>query len=342
MLVVDIETRSLAPIKTVGAWAYSRHKSTEPLCMCGTDPATLESITVDFTSEVTDDQRAFFNDHEVKIAHNYAFEEAIFYNQLWNLGFLPPKGWLDTMDICAYMGVPLSLAQACEFLFQDDEAIRKDAEGTKLKHKICVPREGKFKSYTQEDYEGLMDYCMTDVEVTSQIFSEGKKYIPSEEWVVMKETHEMNFRGIPLRRDLIQTLFREYEESKQEIDLSKYGIENKDLKRNKYLQDKIKELFDVEMPNMQAATVEGLIADGNTPEGLKEILECKQVFSASSLAKLTKAWVLSDMQDVVRNSFQYHGAKTGRFAGRGVQPQNMPRGFKKDEDIYKALKELGL
>ena len=341
MIAVDLETQSLAPIAEVGAWAYSKHESTVPLCICGKDIDTGEEKRVDLRLGVSEDDLSWFNSHKYMLAHNYTFEQAIFKNKLEKYGFNSDIVWVDSMDICAALGVPLTLEKAAEFLFHDDDAIRKDKEGKKSMYKICTPYKGKLKAYTDEDFNTLVDYCMMDTDVSYNIYKEGIKHITQEEGKVMLETHEMNYRGIPIDRKLIHKLMEVYEEAKSEIDIEKLGLSKSDLNRNTWMPSFLQAMFFWDVPNMRADTVESLL-DSDIPDNMRDILEARQIMGASSIKKLYKAIATSDGEHVIRNCFQYHGAGPGRFAGRGVQPQNMPRGFKKDEDIYNALEQLGL
>jgi len=96
------------------------------------------------------------------------------------------------------------------------------------------------------------------------------------------------------------------------------------------------------MPNMQAATVETALADDACPANLRMILEARQVLTLASIKKLNKLKDSCAGDPWIRNGFQYHGSKTGRFAGRGVQPQNLPRGFKDDAEIEWARMVVGI
>lgn len=340
ILAIDLESKSLAKIKEVGAWAYSRHPTTEVMCICATDVETDESVIIDFRKKIKPRVLERVNSYDCFLAHNYCFEQAMFENILMWHGFKLPRLWLDSMDICAYMGVPLGLAKAAEFLFNDEQAIQKDKAGTKIMQKLCTPYKGKIREGSEEEWQGLLDYCLQDSEVSKQIYLHCKPFIHHSEFTVMMETHDMNRRGIPFDKDLVDKLMKLYQEAVDEVDVTKYGLTTKDLNRNTWLPEFFADALGFHIPNMQAPTIEKVLNDPATPEKVIDILKARMVTSAASIKKLKKAVGWSGGESYIRNGFQYHGAKTGRFAGRGVQPQNLPRGFSKDEDIYKTLEML--
>ena len=110
MLVIDIETKSECSIKDAGALAYSLHPSTKVMCIVGQDTNSGHIERIDM-SKGNDGFKArpLFEGQDF-IAHNIAFERAIMENTLgWDMS---STKWVDTMDIAAYMGAPLSLAGA--------------------------------------------------------------------------------------------------------------------------------------------------------------------------------------------------------------------------------------
>jgi DNA polymerase len=337
MLVIDIETKSECSIKEAGAWAYSLHPSTEIMCVVTQDTETgqtkrfgkgLEWLVIDHLSQ-----------HETLIAHNIAFERAILENILgWN----SDKKWIDTQDIAAYMGAPLSLAGAAEFLLGDSEADQKDKAGRALMLKICTPsnkKKGTFRSYTEEDFTGLMDYCEQDVHVSKRIYEEYAQYVPEEEWKIMAETQEMNHHGIPVDLDLVDRMEDFYQGACDELTAPE-GFEKSDVRRTAFMLETLNK-YGFPAENMQAETVATALKQENLHPVLRELLETRQILTMSSVKKLKSLKSMCAGQPYFRNGFQYHGAKTGRYAGRGAQPQNLARGYSEDLDIILARVLLG-
>jgi DNA polymerase len=337
MLVIDIETKSECDIKKAGAWAYSLHPSTEVMCMVATDMGTGQTRRIDFRGvtvpKITDFQNIY-------IAHNIAFERAILENTLgWDMS---GTKWIDTQDIVAYMGAPLSLAGAAEFLLGDSEADQKDKAGRALMLKICTPsnrKKGTFKEYTEEDFIGLMDYCEQDVHVSKRIYEEYAKYIPEDEWKTMAETQEINHHGIPVDLDLVDRLEDYYQEACAELEAPE-GFVKEDVRRTAFM---LKTLNDYGYPaeNMQALTVETALKSEDLHPTMRSLLETRQILTMASVKKLKSLKAMCAGQPYFRNGFQYHGAKTGRYSGRGAQPQNLPRGFSEDIDIIMTRLLLG-
>jgi len=350
-LVVDIESKSLCDIKKCGAWAYSLHPSTEILCMVGTDTETGETRRVDFryndipVSGLQEQLAIYhnlewFRNYGTLIAHNVGFEYAMLKNVLgWSVDDIL---WIDTQDIAAYLGAPLKLEKAAEFLFQDDQAVQKDKKGKKLIGKICTPSNKKkktFGKYTEEDFQELIDYCEQDVKVSLEIYKQFWHLVPEYERTIMLATQRMNRRGIPVELSLVDKLQDFYDSACDELEVPK-GYVTSDVRRTAFMVDEINKLG-YGIPNMQAETVEVALKDKSLNGKARMLLEAKQLMTMSSVKKLVKTVMWCDGEDTIKNGFQYHGAKTGRYAGRGVQPQNFVRGFDNDLDIILARAIIG-
>jgi len=93
--------------------------------------------------------------------------------------------------------------------------------------------------------------------------------------------------------------------------------------------------------NMQAATVEEALKMEDLHPTLRSLLEVRQILTMASVKKLKSLKAMCAGQPYFRNGFQYHGAKTGRYAGRGAQPQNLAKGYSQDIDIIMARLLLG-
>jgi len=262
--------------------------------------------------------------------------------------------WIDTQNIAAYMGAPLSLAGAAEFLLGDSEADQKDKEGSKIMHKICTPsnkKKGTFSKYTEDDFKKLIDYCEQDVHVSRQLYLKYKEYIPEYEWTIMQETIDMNHHGIPVDLDLVDAMEDYYQEACQECEVP-VGYQLTDVRRTAFMVKTLNEMG-CAIPDMKAESVDHVLGTDIVPsmeqimgeevwanEDARLLLDTKKIWTMASVKKLKKIKQSCAGQPWLRNGFQYHGAKTGRYAGRGAQPQNFPRGFKKDSDIIEARKEM--
>lgn len=94
----------------------------------------------------------------------------------------------------------------------------------------------------------------------------------------------------------------------------------------------------VDMPNMQKATVTDMLKRDDLPEEVREALELKKEVSKTSIKKYNKILDYLCKDNRIRGLLQFYGASTtGRYAGRGVQLQNLPRTYLKDIDTARAL-----
>ena len=336
-LVIDIETRSLADIKSVGAWAYSLHPSTEVLCICilNTDSGTTWRI------DCRENGWQPPTDFHTLIAHNINFEKAILLNK-FNID-ANKYTWIDTQDIAAYMGAPLSLEGAAGFLLGDEDAKQKDMEGKKIMYKICRPtnkKKGMFSEYTEDEFKKLMDYCEQDVMVSAELYKKYWHRIPEEEKETMQMTQRLNHRGIPVDVELVDRMMKFYQDACKDLEVPE-GLVPSDVRRRDFLLQAIADRGYI-MQDMTKASVGLALEDPELPDEVRMILETREIMTMASIKKLDKLKAVLAGDNRMRNGFQYHGSKTGRFAGRGVQPQNLPRGFSHDIDIIICRLMMGL
>ena len=327
---IDFETRSAKSIKH-GAYAYSMAPSTEVLCICyAIDDGPVKLIKKD---EPLGELLALLrNDKVIFVAHNAAFEYLIFKNVL-KLE-IPLDRWRCTAAMCAIHGLPRALGEAAKALKLSH---LKDEEGKRIMMKMCKPvteRHRHLHGYWHEDpkdFEVLHSYCVDDVE-TERALEEVLPMISDEEQKVWELDQKINLRGLPVDVELCEAA----------------------LDMRKHIDDALTEEF-FELcaltPNQNKLVREFLGVDSLAKDKLpklienaeskthKRMLEIRQEFAASSLAKYATAldWQVGGR---VKGSLLYHGAKTGRWTGKGVQFQNVPQGFIKNGPDMDLLCEV--
>ena len=279
------------------------------------------------------------------IAHNWSFENAIFVQSLSTFGWPVPSisQWICTAAKSRYWGLPSSLEKAGRVL---QLSTQKDKEGGRLIKKFCVPQKtGRGKHATtfirtintrEDDWLAFKRYNRDDVE-TEYLIDEALPDIPAKFMRYFHMDARMNTRGVPVDLASIEQAVKYYDFFYKKLD-----------KRFKELSNglaptqvaKIKELLNDEhhtdLENLQSSTIRDnlLLDDFFTPE-TKEILEIRQIAAQASVKKLT-AFKNRALKSTLRTymAFLWYGAHTSRWAGRGVQFQNFPRGVKK------ALKQV--
>ena len=287
---------------------------------------------------------ALADDSVIKWAFNANFERVCLSRYLSDLGmlhtteracFLSPHSWRCTMVWSAYMGLPLSLAGVGRVLGLEEQKMN---EGKALIRYFSTP---PFHETTGAKWELFKSYNRRDVEVETAIQKRLSKYpVPPSVWEEYVLDQEINDRGIRLDMPLVENAVQIDEITKNQLlDRMKSltGLENP----NSVMQMKawLKEQG-VETESLDKKSVTALLA--NVPAPLKEVLELRQQLAKSSVKKYQamQNTVCSDGR--ARGMFQFYGAnRTGRFSGRHIQLQNLPRNYLIDLECARDLVRQG-
>ena len=352
---IDLETRSSVDISKSGVYRYAEAEDFAILLFAyAVDGGAVEVIDLAngerIPQEILD---ALMDDNIIKWAFNANFERVCLSRYLSDLGialdpfrdnhplskecarFLSPRSWRCTMVWSAYMGLPLSLAAVGRVLGLEEQ---KMTEGKSLIRYFSTP---PFHEPTGEKWELFKSYNRRDVEVEMAIQKRLSKYpVPQSVWEEYVLDQEINDRGIRLDMPLV--------ENAVQIDA---------ITKEK-LTHKLKELTGLENPNSVAQMKEWLKERGVETESLdkksvtallkiaqppiSDVLVLRQQLAKSSVKKYQA------MQDTVysdgraRGMFQFYGAnRTGRFAGRIVQLQNLPQNHFSDLKCARDLVRQG-
>jgi DNA polymerase len=336
-LHVDFETRSAIELRDVGLDNYALHPSTSPWCMGYTLDDEEPRIWIpgeDFPA----DARLLAD--VVVYAHNAAFELAI-WNKIcvprYNWPVLNPSNVRCTMAMAYAMGLPGSLDKAADAVKLD---MRKDAEGARLMMQMSRPREvrdnslrspGPYAEYVWWDDEAhrhrLYEYCKQDVRVERALEKLLLPLSPTEQRV-WELDYEINTRGIPL--DLVAV-----KAARLLIDIES-GRLNKEMRKVTdnyvgFITEVARlvawlRLQGVEIDSLAKADVVDALNEDDLPEKARAALLIRQEAGRTSNAKLDTMLSVVGPDARIRQALQYHGAgRTGRWAGRRIQPQNLPR-----------------
>ncbi len=336
---IDIETRSAVDIGKSGVYRYAESPDFAILLFgYAVDGGEVKVIDIAngerIPQEILD---ALTDDNIIKWAFNANFERVCLSRYLSDLGmfldpfhdrhplstecarFLNPIGWRCTMVWAAYMGLPLSLAAVGSVLGLEEQ---KMTEGKALIRYFSAP---PFHEPKGEKWETFKAYNRRDVEVEMAIQSRLAKYpVPDFVWDEYHIDQEINDRGIRLDMPLVENAIR--------ID----GI-SKDR-----LMTKMQELTGLDNPNSVAQMKDWLSARGIEADSLdkksvanllktaepplSDVLSLRQQLAKSSVKKYQAMQNAVCKDSRARGMFQFYGAnRTGRFAGRIVQLQNLPQ-----------------
>ena len=345
-LSIDLETRSSVDIGKSGVYRYTEAEDFAILLFgYSVDGGAVQVIDLvrgeRIPQEILD---ALADDSVIKWAFNANFERVCLSRYLSDSGmlhtteracFLSPHSWRCTMVWSAYMGLPLSLAAVGRVLGLEEQKMN---EGKALIRYFSTP---PFHEPTGAKWELFKSYNRRDVEVEMAIQQRLFKYpVPQSVWEEYVLDQEINDRGIRLDMPLVENAVQIDEITKNQLlDRMKSltGLENP----NSVMQMKawLKEQG-VETESLDKKSVTALLA--NVPTPLKEVLELRQQLAKSSVKKYQamQNTVCSDGR--ARGMFQFYGAnRTGRFSGRHIQLQNLPRNYLIDLECARALVRQG-
>ena len=328
MVFVDIETYSEADLPKVGTHAYARHPSTEILICCwaeGDNPVQVWDVTEQ--PPPPDLLHALGNGW--LCAHHAAFERLVF-----QYAFDQPtqiEQWHDTAVLALICGLPASLGMVGKVLgWGDDKA--KMADGQKLVRMFSMPTPGNHikRRYTKADkpeqWARFIDYCVRDVEASRRLWYElphAVYELERENWLI---DQAINDRGLPVDVEFINAAIEATQEA-----IARGNAELSYL--TKGAVSSVTELagmrewlegFGMRFASLDKAGVTALLAQV-LPTPARRALELRQEVGRSGVAKYTAA-ANSQTNGRVYGTLQFYGAnRTGRAAGRLVQPQNMQR-----------------
>lgn len=361
-LRIDIETKSGTDI-SAGTYPYVEDPDFEVLII-GFSPimevdgervlGKVEVLDLDDVHAVTRFQSMLENPRLEKHAFHSQFERVALSRWMgMSVGeYLDPESWYCSMILAASYGVQGSLDEVAKVL---RVPVSKDRRGKALIRLFSVPDKklaDKYgadsplrfhvfgvdaddchcgKSHREESQE-FIDYCVMDVKVEAHIANA----FPLIEKSIQKEfvdDQRINDRGIAHDTELSIAAVAAVEAEKGRLmgKLRKLtGVENPNSVQQ------IRAWLDTQgytMSSLAKEAREEALADMECPKKVKKMLRFKAAASLSSVAKHQAALKSRSQDGRLRGSLRFYGAHTGREAGRGIQPQNLPRDCAKPEDI---------
>lgn len=347
---LDFETYSELDIRKVGGHRYARHASTEVLIAAfwlpgDTDPEVwlprLEAPPERLLAYVRGGGRIG--------AHNASFERNVWRYALTrmhpDIPEIKDNQWVCTAAKAAASGLPRSLAKALQSI---QLPVAKDEEGGKLITVFCKPRkptkaDARTRILPEQDprFQRFIEYCQQDVRGEMALDVALPDLIPRQRRMFILDML-MNDRGLPLDLPLVEKALAVVKSLEQTIagKVAKLTGGVKATQVAKMLQIFAERGLDLE--NMRAETIRQALKDDTLDESTRQLLLLRVEAGKASTKKLISMMLCADPHDwVVQGGFLYHGAHTGRYAGRLVQPHNFIRGMLKDKqrDIVFALLE---
>lgn len=342
-LFVDIETYSSIDITKAGAFKYMEAPDFEILLIAyAWDDGPVQVIDLTDSSDPYHFWEWLTDPDIVKVAHNSAFERAAFAQYLE--GYCPPEQWEDTMIMAAYNGLPMSLDDAGAALHLGAQKIK---EGTALISYFCKPckptisnkgRTRNLPEHAPDKWERFVEYCRRDVEVCQTIYYRLSSYpVTDLERRVWALDARINERGVKVDLELAQAAIDVDEAFRQENmeELHRLtGLDNPNSVAQ--LKDWL-EAVGITCDSLNKATVQELL-DKATDPTTRRVLELRQLLGKTSTKKYEAMVAAAGREDRVRGITQYYGAaRTGRWAGRLVQLQNLPQNHLDHIDMVREI-----
>lgn len=346
ILYTDIETYSGTDIKSSGSYRYMEDPDFEILLLAyawDDEPVRVLDLRDPVDLEELPDIIAGLNDpNTIKVAHNSAFERRAYHRQFGI--YQPPEQWVDTMILAAYNGLPMSLDAAGAALQLPEQKIK---EGTALISYFCKPckptlsnggRTRNLPEHAPDKWARFKIYAGRDVEVMRTIHKRLVSYPVTDcERRLWALDARINERGVMIDTELVasaievdQAFTAEHSAEMQRLT----GLDNP----NSVAQLKTwLEAVGVSCESLSKTTVAELKASVPDPT-IRRVLELRQLLGKTSTTKY-KAMTAAACEDHrVRGLLQYYGAgRTGRWAGRLVQVQNLPQNHLDQIDLVREL-----
>ena len=344
-LHIDLETYSSVPIKS-GLYKYVQSSDFEILLFAYSydyEPVRIIDLACgeQIPAEIIQDLN---NPNVKKAAHNAAFEiyclSKFFQTQIYQ--------WHCTMIHALYCGFPASLDAVGNALgFAEDK--RKMGVGKSLIRYFCIPcapsksNGGRTRNLPQHDpakWKLFKDYCRQDVVTEMEIHKTLDRHpLPESEhqnWVL---DQIVNQSGVAMDTEMIDGALAIDAQIRSELtgkakNLTGLDNPNSVAQLKKWIEDN----SDLELESLNKSTVAEILSDKSEKEMIREALKIRKELGKTSVKKYEamKASLCADGR--IRGLLQFYGAnRTGRFAGRLVQVQNLPRNYIENLDTAREL-----
>ncbi|MEO1208366.1 MAG: DNA polymerase [Cyanobacteria bacterium J06638_20] len=286
-------------------------------------------------------------------AHNAFFERAIWENVCTaRMGWpgVAPKQWRCSASRASMCALPRDLEGAVRAL---GLSVEKDMDGNRVMRKMSKPRKllkAEKEEYraqgldpeelivwhvTAEDVEKLHAYCIKDV-LAEHLLSRAMPQLPTDELTLWKIDQELNVRGVLIDLELCRCALELAERIRAEMNAELSDLTDGVVERasqRERVKDYISEHFELDLPDTTADTLDHYMDKVEMPEECFRIIQIVREVNKTSTSKYGKMIINAARDGRAHDILMYHGAGTGRWAGKGIQVQNLPKGDLWDIDL---------
>lgn len=342
-LAIDIETYSSVDLNKYGAYAYAKAPDFEILLIAYKFSDEKEERIIDLLEDDGENHEAFFKAlHDpavLKTAYNANFERTCL-GEIY--GYMPPNQWRDTMIVAAQMGLPRSLEAVGKAigLPEDEQKLKTGKALISYFCKPCAPtksnggRTRNLPIHAPDKWRLFKEYCIRDVKTEQAILKRLRAYLPDmSEEELWQLDQKINDFGVGI-----------------DVDMAK-KITEYDAHRVVALIEEAKDITGLDNPNSleqlktwlrkQGITVDTLRKDdveellnvGQLPYNVRRVLEIRQALGKTSTKKYGAMLGVAGPDNRARGIMRFYGGHTGRWAGRGLQPQNLTKNTMPDDEL---------
>lgn len=353
-LHIDLETFSSVDLKKYGMHKYVDSPDFEIMLFAYSFGPNEPIFVLDLVTNANNDrntakqliQHYLTNPEWLKYAHNAPFEIACL-EKYFGI-YLPRTQWRCTAVMSAELGLPRALGQLTTAMRLPEER-SKLGTGMALIRYFCCPceptktngqRTRNLPSHDPVRWAQFIEYCRMDVVAEMEVDRRLSFLpMPQSEWDLWVLDQEINDKGMRVDADFVQSAIAIGAARKEALIAEAVIITglNKPTARGQ-LKEWLEEELDEELPDMKKGTIAKLLKRDDNDPMVERMLEIRQEVSKTSIAKYNALRGAMCADGRIRGTLMFYGAsRTGRWAGRVFQPQNLPQNHLEDMEGAKWL-----
>lgn len=348
-LHIDIETYSETDLRACGVYKYVEDPAFEVLMLAyayGDEP--VEILDLKQGDEIPGHlHKALVDPTILKIAHNANFERTCLTKALDF--YMDPAQWYCTAVRASTLGLPRSLAQVGKAIGLPEET-QKEKQGKALIRYFCVPvtptrtnggRTRNLPEHAPDKWQLFLDYCKQDVIAEREVARRMNTYPPITELeqTLWNLDQKIVDNGVLIHEKMVLNIL-DYNQSRQKkLDARAKEITGLDNPGSvSQIKEWLKDEYEMDVPSLNKKFLKELLQDEDTPKGLLEFIRLRQELSKTSLSKYDAMARAMCEDNRIRGMLMFYGAsRTGRWAGRIVQLQNLPQNKNDNLDLAREL-----
>lgn len=347
-LFLDLETYCETPIKN-GTHAYAENAEVMIFAWAfGDGEVHVEDLTA--YPNLSLELSKLLKDQSVKlVAHNSGFDRTVLRHALPQYD-LKIERWEDTMVQALSHSLPGALGSLSE-IFNLDSDTAKDKAGKQLIQLFCKPRpknskERRATSETHpEKWAEFVSYAKNDILAMRELYKKIPKWnYRKAELALWHLDQKINDRGVCIDIELVQSAIEAVDKAQAELARQTKEMTDGEVEAATQRDAMLKHILNahgVSLPDMQKSTLERRLNDDSIPLAVRELIAIRLQASTTSTAKYKALSLGTNSDGRLRGTLQFNGAsRTGRWAGRLFQPQNLPRPVLKQSVIDQGIEAL--